>query len=207
LRLIFLGRFDFLVGQQRTKRTRVPDERGHALAAVEVHNGRYDGLTLRLRPCEGQYVPQLLVLWLSQESERPPGRVSPLREEAAGTDSAGSPHGEGREPVFEEVRRVLAAEEDARRRLEAARQRAAAMLSAAVDEARRCVREVELERDAIARAAEAEIVARAEQEAAALEASTRQRLAEMRERASSRADEVVAEVVRLLIGRLPGDGR
>lgn len=102
--------------------------------------------------------------------------------------------------MLQQLRVILAAEAEARERLDAARQESTRRLQQAEEEARRTVREAQAAREATARAEEAKLVAAAEIKAREIVAEARARIAALRQRAEPRLDRAAALVVQAVLG-------
>jgi vacuolar-type H+-ATPase subunit H len=102
--------------------------------------------------------------------------------------------------MLQQLRVILAAEAEARERLDAARQESVRRLQHAEEEARRTAREAQAAREATARAEEESLVAAAEVKAGEIVAEARARIVALRQRAEPRLDRAAALVVQAVLG-------
>lgn len=99
-----------------------------------------------------------------------------------------------------QLRVILEAEAEARRRLEAARAESAALAARAAEEARALVREACEAREVISREAEERLVAAARERAAGIGGEALARVGELRTRAASRMDRAIDLVLQAVLG-------
>jgi cell division septum initiation protein DivIVA len=108
--------------------------------------------------------------------------------------------------MLQPLRMILAAESEARRLHDAAREEAARTLAQAEEEARRVVRAAREQRDADARAVEERIVTAAQEQARQLTERGKVAITQLRALAEPRMEQAVAVVLRCVLspgGRSP----
>jgi len=109
--------------------------------------------------------------------------------------------------MLEQLRIVLEAEAEARRRLEAAREAARQLVAAAEADARRGAEETEAGQDQVVHAVEEHWIQEARQKAEAVENDVRVRVQAMLEHAEPRLAHAVETLVRRVLGTERGDGQ